>query len=207
MINLPGENGFDTLPPVMTTDSSVPTRSRWQSRLLIAAVAGAGVSILLGAYGRIHDPAGQQTISGFFGTTLAFKAWMASLVLFFALVQLITALRIWGRIPWPRTLPAWFGQVHRLSGTLAFLATLPVAYHCLWAIGFEPDMSQPRRFIHSMLGCFFYGAFVVKVVAVRSRRLPGWMLPAIGGTVFTSLVGLWLTSSLWFFTNIGFPGF
>lgn len=133
---------------------------------------GAGISILLGVYGRVHDPAGQQTISGFFGSTLAFKSWMASLVLF-----------------------------------LPFLATLPVAYHCLWAIGFEPDMSQPRRFIHSLLGCFFYGAFVVKVVAVRSRRLPGWMLPAIGGTVFTSLVGLWLTSSLWFFTNIGFPGF
>ncbi len=84
---------------------------------------------------------------------LAFKSWMASVVLFFALVQLITALRLWGRISWPETLPAWFGQIHRLSGTLAFLATIPVAYHCLWAIGFEPDISQPRRFAHSLLGC------------------------------------------------------
>lgn len=185
----------------------VPVPHPWQGRLLAAAAVGAGVSVLLGVYGRFHDPAGQQTISGFFGSTLAFKAWMASLVLFFALVQLITALRIWGRISWPKTVPPWFGQIHRLSGTLALLATLPVAYHCLWAIGFEPDISQPRRFVHSLLGCFFYGAFVVKVFAVRSQRLPGWVLPVIGGTVFTSLMGLWLTSSLWFFTNVGFPGF
>lgn len=201
------ESRLDTLASVMTTQSAVPVANRWQGRLLAAAATGAGISILLGAYGRIHDPAGQQTISGFFGTTLAFKAWMASLVLFLALVQLITALRIWGRISWPRTIPPWFGQVHRFSGTLAFLATLPVAYHCLWAIGFEPDMSQPRRFVHSLLGCFFYGAFVVKVVTVRTRRVPGWLLPVIGGTVFTSLVGLWLTSSLWFFSTVGFPGF
>ena len=195
----------DTLPSVMAIEVGTP--SRWQDRLLVAAAAGAAISIFLGAYGRLHDPAGQQTISWFFGSTLAFKSWMASVVLFFALVQLLTALRLWGRISWPETLPAWFGQIHRLSGTLAFLATLPVAYHCLWAIGFEPDISQPRRFAHSLLGCFFYGAFVVKVVAVRSGRVPGWVLPVIGGTVFTTLVGLWLTSSLWFFTTVGFPGF
>jgi hypothetical protein len=108
---------------------------------------------------------------------------------------------------WPVRIPPWFGQVHRLSGTLAFLATLPVAYHCLWAIGFEPDFTQPRRFVHSLVGCFFYGAFVVKVFAVRSHRVRNWVLPAIGGTVFTSLVVLWLTSSLWYFTTVGFPGF
>lgn len=173
---------------------------------MVVTGLGAAVSVLLGVYGRFHDPAGQQTVSGFFGSTLAFKAWMATLVLVLALVQVITALRIWGKIPWPNRIPSWFGQVHRLSGTLAFLATLPVAYHCLWAIGFEPDLSQTRRFVHSIFGCFFYGAFVVKVFVVRSRRLANWVLPLIGGTVFTSLVFLWLSSSLWFFTNIGFPG-
>jgi len=33
------------------------------------------------------------------------------------------------------------------------------------------------------------------------------VLPMIGGTVFTTLVALWLTSSLWFFSTVGFPGF
>ncbi len=39
---------------------------------------------------------------------------------------------------------------------------------------------------------------------VLSRKgMPGWALPLLGGLVFTSLVVLWLTSSLWFFTTRG----
>lgn len=192
----------------MTSPSVPVSPSRpWQTRLLIVTLLGAAVSVALGVYGRFHDPAGQQTVTVFFGSTLAFKAWMATVVVTLALVQLLTALRIWGKISWPKTMPSWFGQVHRLSGTLAFLTSLPVAYHCLWAIGFEPDLTQTRRFAHSLLGCLFYGAFLVKVFVVRSHNLGGWVLPLIGGTVFTTLVALWLTSSLWFFTTVGFPGF
>jgi hypothetical protein len=44
-------------------------------------------------------------------------------------------------------------------------------------------------------------------VVVESRGLPGWTLPVAGGAVFTALVGIWLTSSLWFFDNFGFPEF
>ena len=42
---------------------------------------------------------------------------------------------------------------------------------------------------------------------MRSARMPGWALPVVGGLLFACLVGLWLTSSLWFFTNVGFPSF
>ena len=59
-----------------------------------------------------------------------------------ALVQLLTALRLYGKLRIPRKVPAWLGDVHRLSGTLALLFSLPVAYHCLWALGFERD-SRP----------------------------------------------------------------
>ena len=38
----------------------------------------------------------------------------------------------------------WVGPTHRLVGTLTFLG-LPVAYHCLWALGFEDDPDQARR--------------------------------------------------------------
>ena len=44
------------------------------------------------------------------------------------------------------------------------------------------------------------------MLLVRSRGLPGWALPLGGGIVFTSLVGVWLTSSFWFFTTVDFPG-
>ena len=49
--------------------------------------------------------------------------------------------------------------------------------------------------------------FTVKMVALRSRRLPGWMLPVAGGVLFTTLVVLWFTSALWWFRYVDFPAF
>ena len=99
--------------------------------------------------------------------------------------------------------PGWVGPGHRILGSLTLLASLPVAYHCLWSLGFNPDPGGGRRFWHSLLGCLLYGAFTTKVIVVRSKRMPGWALPVVGGTLFTVLVLLWLTSSLWFFPTIG----
>ena len=89
------------------------------------------------------------------------------------------------------------------SGSLALLFTLPVAYHCLWSLGFNPGGGSGRRLWHSIFGCLFFGAFTTKVLVVRSRRMPGWALPAVGATLFTVLVLIWLTSSLWFFRKVG----
>jgi hypothetical protein len=175
--------------------------------LLGAAAAGAAVAIGAGVYGSVHDPTGQQTISLFFSSTLAFKSWVTTLVLGLALFQLFTALRVFGRIGIPKEMPEWLGEAHRLSGTIILISTLPVVYHCLWSLGFEPDVTDVRRFTHSVLGCVFYGAFVTKIVAVRNHSLPRWFLPTVGGIVFTVLVGIWMTSSLWYFTTVEFPGF
>jgi len=88
-------------------------------------------------------------------------------------------------------------RMHRASGYLAILLTLPVAYHCIFLLGF--DSTSPRVAIHSVLGSAFYGAFLVTVILVRSRGFPGWALPVAGGLLFATLVGLWLTSSLYLF--------
>jgi hypothetical protein len=167
---------------------------------------GGLVAVAAGVYGSVHDPAGQQTISLFFSNTLSFKAWTTTVILLLAMYQLYSALRMWGKASFPRAMPTWFGDAHRLSGTLAFALSLPVAFHCLWALGFEPDFGELRRFAHSLLGCLFYGAFATKVTLVRFRASPSWALPVVGGVVFTTLVAIWLTTSLWFFTTVGFPG-
>jgi hypothetical protein len=49
-----------------------------------------------------------------------------------------------------------------------------------------------------------YGVFAVKVLFVRSRSYPGWVLPLAGGTLFAVLTGLWLSSSLWYLTQVRF---
>src|SRR5206468_1785131 len=99
--------------------------------------------------------------------------------------------------------PAWIGGLHRISGRLAFIISLPVAYHCLYQLGFQH--SSARILAHSILGCAFYGAFAAKVIVVRSHRLPRVALPLAGGLVFTVFVCVWLTSALWFISNSGFP--
>ena len=120
-----------------------------------------------------------------------------------AVVQVLLALRIYGKVDWPKKAPPWLGDAHRLTGTVAFLLTLPVAYHCLWSLGFQS--TDTRVLIHSLAGCFFYGIFATKLLSVRAHGLPGWMLPFVGGAVFTALTALILTSSLWFFTSSAAP--
>ncbi len=187
----------------MATEATSQPVLRW--RLVVALGVGSAVSIALGSYGRLHDPTRHALFTLFFTRTLNMKAWLATLALALGGVQVVTALRMYGRLGWPRTLPPWWGDLHRLTGTLAFIVSLPVAFHCLWSLGFKAHASQTRVFVHSVLGCAFYGAFAAKMVVVRSREAPDWALPVIGGAVFSVLVGLWLTSSLWFFRHHGFP--
>jgi uncharacterized protein DUF6529 len=87
--------------------------------------------------------------------------------------------------------------MHRMSGYLVILLTLPVAYHCIFLLGF--DTASPRVAVHSVLGSGFYGASVVKVILVRSGGFPRWALPVAGGLLLATLAGLWMTSSLYFF--------
>jgi hypothetical protein len=94
--------------------------------------------------------------------------------------------------------PGWLRPAHRASGTLAFLLTVLVAYHCLWALGFQAH-SGTRVLAHGVAGCFFFGALTSKVLIVRSGRMPRWALPVVGGTLFAALTVIWLSSSLWFF--------
>jgi hypothetical protein len=135
-----------------------------------------------------------------FSSGFAAKAWLASAAVLLALVQVGSALVMYGKVPGV-VAPSWIDPLHRWSGRTAFLLTVPVVIHCLYAAGFQTY--SPRVLLHSVLGCLFFGAFTVKMLALRRDGLRGWVLPVLGGVVFTALVGLWLTSSLWFFSTAG----
>ena len=163
-----------------------------------ALLLGAGVAVALGVYGRVHGPDFAALPSWGFSGPGAFKSWTASVVLVLALVQLVTALWLYGKLGAGRA-PAWLGTFHRVTGSLAFLLSLPVAWMCLYGLGFSPDPFRVRTFVHSVAGCAFYGAFAAKVVLVHTRRLPGWALPVAGGLLFTAIVVLWWTGARWWF--------
>ena len=172
------------------------------TRLLLAGTVGALVALSLGLYGSIHDPASDLSITLGFESTMTMKVWLGTLAFLFALVQVASALWLYGRLPVAGA-PPWLGPLHRISGRLAFLLSLPVAYHCLYQLAFQD--STGRVLLHSLFGCAFYGAFAVKVVMVRSPALPVIALPLAGGVLFTVLVVTWLTSGLWFISENGIP--
>ncbi len=195
--------GASRLTAVTTT---VGARSRGGGIVLGGLVLGAAVAIMIGVYGTVHDPTGRSLVTTLFTATINAKVWLGTIAMGFALFQLGSALRIYGKIGGDRPVAPWLGKAHRASGVTAFLVSIPVAYHCLWALGFTADQG-PRILAHSLLGTLFYGALVTKIVFVRSRNTPGWGIPLAGGTLFAVLTGIWLTSSFWFFTTVDFPGF
>jgi hypothetical protein len=180
---------------------TAPAVTRRPALFLIPLAVGAVVSTALGVYGRVHTPTHKALFYSPFSSMFAMKVWLTAAALGLALVQLLTALWMYGKLG--VRAPGWVGPLHRTTGALAFLVTLPVAFHCLWALGFQDDGT--RVLAHSLLGCVFYGAFVAKVITLRSRRLPGWALPWVGGLLFTALVAVGLTSAVWYFTTIGVP--
>lgn len=176
---------------------------------LTAFAAGAVVAVLKGVFGKVHDPTLAGTTTLGFRTVIGMKVVLSVAVGVLAVLQLIGALWIYGKLG--RAAPPWLGTAHRVSGSIAVLLIVVVAYHCLWALGLESGTladGQPvatRTVVHGFLGCAVLGALVVKVVAVRSRRAPGWFLPVAGGLLFTILIGAVLTSAVWYLSAKGWP--
>jgi hypothetical protein len=178
-----------------------PSRSRLA--LAIALLAGAAVALSLGIYARLHTPALKPLFLAGFSGMLQMKTWFATVALLLVLVQLVSALWMWGRLPGAGPAPGWLSPVHRWSGALAFAVSLPVALHCVWSLGLVS--TSPRVLVHGLAGCLFYGGYAAKMLGLRLRGLPGWAVPVLGGAVFTLFLLLWLTSALWFFTRSGVP--
>ena len=152
----------------------------------------------------IADVAGRYAdlVTTVFSSTIAAKAWFATAAFALAFVQVTTAARIYGKLRLlPERGPA-VARVHRWSGRIAFLCTLPVFFHCVTILGFQaPDA---RVAIHAIAGTFLYGVFVAKVLIVRDHSLPAWALPTAGLTLASLVAVLWFTSSLWYFTTVRF---
>ena len=168
--------------------------------VVLALLVAAGIYV----FGRNHTP--DYSGTALFGRsaqdTLPLKSLLATVVLGLALAQLGSATWMYGglgRLSVPRRLP----RLHRLTGLAALLVTLPIGYHCMFAYGVQT--ADTRIAVHSLAGCFFYGAFAAKVTIVRSRRLRGWLLPVAGGTLVLLVGALWYTSALWYYDGYSLP--
>ena len=167
--------------------------------LAVPLVVFALITLTVGLVARqtVREPYATPFFHPFFTDTLQMKAWLVTAAVVLACGQLLTAARIYELLRFPPK-GRFYTSAHRWSGRAAILLTLPVAYHCVFMLGFSTH--SPRVLIHSLLGSALYGAVVAKVLIVRSTRFATWVLPVAGGLLFSILLGLWLTSALWFFT-------
>ena len=173
-------------PPAPTTRSY-----RWLAAPLLAFAL---FSLTAGVLAH-HQVRSKGYFRLFFSDPIHLKAGFATAAVVLACFQLFSAAWIFRKLPWPK--PPWMNLAHRWSGRLAFVFTLPVAYHCIFKLGFRsPDT---RVFAHSLLGCGVYGAYASKVTIIRLHRFPRPVLPLAGGVLFAVLVGVWYTSALWLY--------
>jgi hypothetical protein len=180
---------------------TAPAVTKRPALFLVPLLVGSVVAVALGVYGRVHQATGEALFTWPLQTLIGFKVWTTVVALFFALIQLFTALWMYGRLGLRSR--GWLGPVHRTSGVIAFLLTVPVALQCLYVLGFETYSA--RVIAHGILGCVFYGAFVAKVLTVHSKRMPNWALPWIGGLLFSALIGVGITSAIWYLSTTGVP--
>ena len=168
---------------------------RW---LAVPIVIFALVSLTAGLLAS-RDPRTWGYFDLFFSEPIRMKVWFATAAAALACVQLLTAGWMFRAYPWPK--PLWVNPLHRWSGRLAFVFTLPVAYHCIFLLGFADR--DARVFWHSLLGSAFFGAYAAKVTIVRLRRFPRPVLPIAGGLLFAVLLGIWYTSAVWYVDGNG----
>ncbi len=185
------------------------TAQKRMSVPLTAFAAGGVLALLVGVFGRVHEPTLSGTTTLGYPTVLAMKTVVSTGIAVLVVVQVVTALWIYGKLG--IRAPSWLGAAHRTTGAAALVLTIFVAYHCLWSLGLEVgtlpngEPVSTRSFVHGLLGCAVVGTIVVKIVAVRSRRAPGWFLPVAGGLLFSLLVLAILTSAVWYIGAKGWP--
>jgi hypothetical protein len=174
-----------------------------------AFAVGAVVALLLGVFAKVHDATLDGTTTLGFDDVRDMKVVVSTVIGVLAIGQLVGALWIYGKLG--IRAPGWLGTAHRVSGAVALLLAVFVGYHCIWAFGFQTGTVHggyevpARAIVHEVLACVVFGAVVVKVIAVRSKRAPGWFLPVAGGLLFASLVVVVLTSTGWYLSEYGWP--
>src|SRR6478736_5574679 len=81
---------------------------------LAAFAAGAVVALLIGVFGKVHDPTLSGTTSLGFDTVLGMKVAITCVIGVLVVLQIIGALWMYGKLGMKA--PSWLGTTHRVTG-------------------------------------------------------------------------------------------
>jgi hypothetical protein len=119
--------------------SPVATSQVWP---VLPLVLFAFITLTVGlvATATVREPYATSFFHPFFSDVLQMKAWLVTAVVVLACGQLLTAARIYELLGFPPK-GRFYHVVHRWSGRAAIVLTLPVAYHCIFLLGFSRQQS------------------------------------------------------------------
>lgn len=126
------------------------------------------------------------------GNLLLWKVVLATVVFALAGLQVAMAARFWGVAP---ALPVSGGtavKVHRVSGRVALLLAVIVAFSCL--VGPAGPTSPTRVLLHSIFGALAFVVLTAKFAVLKVVRRGDKYLPLLGSLLFLTFGAIWATS-------------
>jgi uncharacterized protein DUF6529 len=100
------------------------------------------LTVGLVATATVREPYATSFFHPFFSDVLQMKAWLVTAAVVLACGQLLTAARIYELLGFPPK-GRFYHVVHRWSGRATIVLTLPVAYHCIFLLGFSANSPRP----------------------------------------------------------------
>ena len=131
-------------------------------------VAGAAVAVALGVYSVLHQPTGRDFVLYGFESAASWKNALTLVVAVLLTAQAALGFKSAGLFGLRATTRRWLLEFRRLLATLAVGFSLPVAFHCVWVLGFGSD--SPFITLHSILGCIAYGCVVAAMWPDNRKR-------------------------------------
>lgn len=126
------------------------------------------------------------------GNLLLWKVVLATVVFALAGLQVAMAARFWGVAP---AMPVSGGtavKVHRVSGRVALLLAVVVAFSCL--VGPAGPTSPTRVLLHSTFGALAFVVLTAKFAVLKVARRGDKYLPLLGSLLFLTFGAIWATS-------------
>jgi len=131
---------------------------------------------------------------------LMFKSILTTLVLLMAVLQALTMSQVKGRMRLVNLRSSQLRRFHKREGDAALLFMLVTATICISQFSITPQ--DPRVVLHALFSVSGVVTILLKFAVAHFFRPYLRYASYISAVLFLSILGIFLTSALWYFTVI-----
>lgn len=131
---------------------------------------------------------------------LMLKSILTTVILLMAILQGLSMLQIQGRIRLVGVSGQRLRLFHKVEGDAILLLLFLTAYLCVSRFSVNPQ--DPRVVLHALFGLSAVVTILLKFALARFFRSYLKYASYIGAVLFLSLLGIFLTSALWYFAAL-----